>query len=438
MSEKNKTSEVQTFENEQVKVQLEKHPGCQVVMHIEVVPLAAEAAYDKAIKAVNREVSLPGFRKGKAPAQMILQRYASHVDQEWREILVQTAFKEGVTISQTYPLTQEKIKKPELKQVSKEKGALITFAFESSPAIPVIDPKDLTLKKIEKKPITEKEINEALENLRIHHAEWVEISDRPVQENDYIDVDIENADKPGDFICQNTRFEVADKKMGNWMRELVVGKSVDDVVEGMSERSDEMDPDAPFVPTHCKITIKAIKTANLPEINDELAKKMGSQSASELRERVEKSLQQQAEEYIRESLRHQLDTILAGKYPFDIPASLVSSEMKNRIDHVRREMQKTGKSEKEISEQVESMAQSLHEDVVRAFRLFFISRKVADENKISVSQGELVKELMMQLYSQSSPMDTAMDTEEARSKIYVNLLSKKVKDFLIDRASISE
>ncbi len=434
-TKKDTAIESQDLQNDHVKILLEKHPGCQVVIHVDVVPNATEAAYQKAIKAINKEVSLPGFRKGKAPTDIILQRYSSHVDQEWKEILVQTAFKEAVNLSQVYPLSQEMIKKPELKHASKDKGASIIFSFESTPNIPNIDPKDLTLKSVEKKAVTQDDIETAMENLRLHHAEWEEV-EGAIEEGHYIDVDIENADKPGDFICQNTRFEVADKKMGDWMRKLVVGKHVNETVEGMSERSEEMDQAAPFVPTHCKITINSIKSAKLPSIDDALAKKVGAASVSELKERIEKSLELQSEGAIREELRQQLDHILAEKYAFDVPSSLIHSELKNRIDYAKRELHKAGKSDQEIADKIENLRESLEQEVLRAFRLFFISRRVADENQITVSQGELVKELMMQLYSQTSPMDSAMDTEEARSKIYVSLLSKKVKDFLIDRATI--
>lgn len=424
------------FKNDHAHVMVDRQPGCKIKLDITVTPQATQAAYNKAIKAINKEVSLPGFRKGKAPEAMIVKNYASYVDQEWKEILVQTAFKEAMALTKIYPLNEETIQKPQVKKTSQEEGAEIVIEFEASPQLPEISPKELKLSPVERREVTEEEVDESIENIRLHHATWEEVTDRAVQEGDYIDIDIENLDSPGDFLCKDTRFEVVPGKMGNWMRNLVIGKNVNDTAEGMSERSEELDPKAEFKPTHCKITIKAIKKAKLPEVDEELAKKVGVETAEELTEKVLQNLNNQAEEEVKQKLRDQLEETLLERYPFDIPSSLVTREKKNRLDFAKRDLQKAGKSDEEISRHLEEMEKDLDEKVNRAFRMFFIARHIADENKITVTQEELVRELMLQMYTQASPIDTSLDPEEARSKVYINLLSLKVKDFLIDQATI--
>lgn len=438
MSEKDTNTSVKqdTFENDLLKISVNKNPGCRVSMQIHVSPKASEAAYQKSIKSINKEVSLPGFRKGKAPVKMVEDNYGKYVDQEWKDILIKTAFQDALQLTKIYPLSEDSINKPQLKSATRSEGAEITFEFEATPDIPTVNSNELSLKKAELQPVSEKQIEESLENIQLHHAKWDEIEDRAVEVGDYIDVDIEDEQNPGHFICKDTRFEVADGKMGDWMLKLVVGKKVNDTVEGVSERSSEMDPEAEFIPTQCKIIIKSVKNATLPEIDDELAKKIGADSVEDLKEKVTANLSSQAEQDVQNKLRDQLDTVIAERFPFDVPHSLVQREVQNRLDFMKREMRKAEKSEEEISKKIEEVGDQLTEDVKRSFRLFFISRRIADENKISVSQDELVKELMMQMYDPNSPMDTSLDPEEARSKIYVNLLSQKVKDFLIGQASV--
>ncbi len=439
MSEKNTNTSTKqdTFENELLKITVNRDSDCRISMQVSVLPKASEAAYQKAVKSINKEVSLPGFRKGKAPVKMVEDNYGKYIDQEWKDLLVQTAFQDSLKLSKIYPLSEEAIKKPQLKKASRNEETEISFEFEATPDIPTISPEELSLKKIEVQPVTEKQIDESLENIQLHHAKWDDIEDRSVEIGDFIDVDIEDCENIGHFICKDTRFEVADEKMGDWMLKLVIGKKVNDTVEGVSERSKEMDPEAEFIPTKCKITIKTMKSATLPEIDEELAKKVGAESVEDLKEKVSANLASQAEQNVQDNLRDQLDALLAERYPFDVPHSLVQREIQNRLDFMKREMSKAEKSEEDISKKVADVQEQLAEDVKRAFRLFFISRRIADENKISVSQEELVKELMMQMYDQNSPIDTSLDPEEARSKIYVNLLSQKVKDFLIDQASVS-
>lgn len=424
------------YKSDHLTVLVERKPGCRVKFNIDVTPLGSQSAYKKAVQKINKEVSLPGFRKGRAPEAMIVKNYGTYVNQEWKEILVQTAFQEAMKLSHLYPLNQETIQKPQITTGTKDEGASIAIEFECGPEVPEIDPKDLALKKVEKKEVTQQEIEQSIDNIRLHHAEWTEVSDRAVQESDYIDVDIEDMDRPGQFICKDTRFEVAKGKMGDWMRNLVIGKQAGEMAEGVSERSEEMDPNADFKPTRCKITIKTIRTAQLPEVNEELTAKLGASSVEDFNEKVVENLKRQAEEEVQHLLRGQLEEILLEKYPFDIPASLTSREIKNRLEYAKRQLRHIGKTEKEISEQIATIEMEIAAQVEKAFRMFFLARSVADKYDIEVTQNEMVRELMLQMYSQSSPIDSSVDTEEARSKVYINLLTQKVKDHLIGQATI--
>lgn len=438
MSEKQTDSnqDLKSFENEHLSVSVNRSPGCKVRMEIQVTPKASEAAYQKAIKKINKEVSLPGFRKGKAPAKMVEDNYSKYIVQEWQDIMVQAAFQDALQLTSIYPLSRETIEKPELKDATRKSGGKIVIEFESSPEIPSIDPAELKLNKVEKKEVTDENLEDALKNIQLHHATWEDIEDRPVKKGDYIDVDIEDAANPGTFICKDTRFEAEEGKMGAWMLDLVLGKKTGETVEGTSERSDDLDPDTEFTPTECKITIKSIKVPSLPEVDEELAQKIGAESVEDLKAKLSSNLHSQAEEEARHKLRIQVEEHLANNYPFEVPESLVEREIYNRLNYLMQKMKNAGESEEAIKEKIQDETEKVRAEVIKAFRLFFLSRHIADENNISVSQDELVRELMMQMYSQSSPIDSSLDPEEVRSKVYVNLLSQKVKDFLIEQATV--
>src|ERR1700733_3030989 len=227
----------QEYSSDHVRVVAERKPGCRVKLDIQVTPLGAAAAYKKAIKSVNKEVSLPGFRKGKAPDNMVIKNFGKYVDQEWQEVLVQTAFKEALGLVKLYPLNEKSIQRPQIKKASQTDGAQIIIEYESNPEVPDIIPADLRLKRIERKNVSQKEIEDSCLQLRLHHSVWEEITDRPVEENDYAEIDIEDVENPGHYVCQNTLFEVKEGKMGDWMFRLIVGKNLFESVEGLSERS---------------------------------------------------------------------------------------------------------------------------------------------------------------------------------------------------------
>src|SRR5262249_7600353 len=155
---------------------------------------------------------------------------------------------------------------------------------------------DLKLHPVKLQEVTQKHIDETIENIRLHHAEWETISDRPVQEGDFVNLDIDAIEEPGFNICKDTSFEVKEGKMGAWMRKLIIGLNVNESAEGISEKektNTETECEEcvhnleaqDFKPTHCRLTVKTIKKAILPALDEALAKKVGCDSVEQLRER---------------------------------------------------------------------------------------------------------------------------------------------------------
>lgn len=424
----------QELKNDNVTVQIEKKPGCQVHFDVSVAPKASTEAHKKAIKTVNKEVTLPGFRKGKAPEAMILKHYDKYVNDEWKQNLVQTAFSEAVKLASIYPLNDHSVKKPNLKNASLDAESHVTIEFESHPSVSNVDVKGIEIQKAEPKPVTDENVKDFLDELRWHFAEWEEIKDRGVEEDDSTILDIENLDQPGHFICKDTTFNVVKGKMGDWMHTRILGLKAEESFEATSEQGPTEKTETEFVPTRCKVTVKEIKKAKLPEMDDKLAVSLGAESLEDLEKKARQNLERQALETVHESYRKQCEEILLEKYPFDLPASLVKAEMKNRTLIRRHELGKTGKSPAEVTEALDKEQEAIVRDVEKALRTFFLVRKVAEENHIEVAQNELVDGLMKEMYSSQTPIDFSKDANEVRSRVYVRMLTQKVMDFLAENA----
>ena len=97
------------FKNDNVQVIVSRSKGSRVKLEINVSPLATQAAYKQAIKAVGKEISRPGFRKGKAPDNYILQNYKGHVESEWNNILLNTSFQEALDLTKIYPFSKNNL-----------------------------------------------------------------------------------------------------------------------------------------------------------------------------------------------------------------------------------------------------------------------------------------------------------------------------------------
>lgn len=136
-----------SLSNDTTSITLVKSPGCQVHIEATVTALATQAGYEKAFKNVKKEVSIPGFRKGKAPDNVVLQNFASQIDREWRTIVLRTAFNESLQLCKLKPFSDNSVKRAEVKKCSKEEGSLCVFDFESEPEVPDVDPSSLVFEK---------------------------------------------------------------------------------------------------------------------------------------------------------------------------------------------------------------------------------------------------------------------------------------------------
>jgi trigger factor len=433
-------SQPETITLDHQTVHVTRKPGCIVHLDINVDPVAAKAAYTKATKAVSKEVSIPGFRKGKAPESVIIQQFGKHVQREWQDLILNTAFKEFLGKTGLYPFSTDhsSIRRAEVKNASLENGAQVVIEYEAKPVIPPIDPASMVLKAVEREKITAEQVDQTLHQIQLHHAEWHLVTDRPVQDGDFVDLSIEALEEPPRSICKEMRFEVAQGKMGEWMRKLVLGRHVNDVVEGMSEREADLDAAVEFKPTLCRITLHKIRTAALPSLDDALAAKVGVSTLEELRPRIEEDLNRRADGAVKDQMRAQVEEILLSRYPFEVPSSLIEKQRKEVLEARVRRMSQQEVPPEQMAAALQSATSEISGELDRAYRLFFIARKVAEEQGIEVYENEVMQEMMRQLMlpPDQALIDHSTNPEEARSKLYVNVLSQKVLDYLASKATI--
>ena len=430
--------QAQEIKTDNITASVQILPGCLVRADITTSPAAAKAAHSKAIKSINKEISIPGFRKGKAPEKLVEQQFGKHINKEWYDLLLNTSFNELVNKLRLFPFGAEGrgVKKAEVKSASLENGAHLFIEYESYPNIPEIDASTITLRDVKTHEITEADVDNAVHQLQLRFAEWNDVTDRPLKEGDFADLEIVDANDPSNIISDKLRFEVAEGKMGKWMRKLVIGHKVGDVVEGVSEQEETSDVD--FRPTQCRITIKSIKEAKLPEVNEELVKKVGLQSLEEFRPKVRKSLEIRAESDRAAELRAQVEESLLKNYPFDIPASLIDAERKEQLEKRVHQLSKNEVPVENMVEQVKKIEESLEQELQKSYRLYFITQNIARKLGVEVADNEIVQEIFGNYEAYSDGLNTEKGFENARSRAYIDLLSRKVLDSLAKQAKIEE
>lgn len=424
---------MEEFKNDRIVVHVDITPGCLVKISAELSAPAVEDSYQKAIKSVSKEVSLPGFRKGKAPSNLVLKHYTSHIEKEWRDDLLHTSLNEAIQLTGIRPINRNSVRKANLLSYSRNNGAKITCEYETKPKIPFIDLSQIHLHPVEKTAVTPEIIEDAEEQLRLHHATWKQIEERPVKEGDHVVVTVEdigtNPDNPK-LLIEEVGIDVLPGHMGDWMRKLVIGLQPNSSVEGMSENelvpgnhfhhvhSEECGTNCTeetFKPTLCRIKLHSIWHAEKPAFDDALAKKAGVNDVATLRMRIRESLEKEATAFVDRKLWEQLQKILLETYHFDLPNTIVEEELANK--------RKEGLDRTKIQE-----------DVNNSLRITFLLEAYFEQHQIPINNTDMLNEYMSQMYAVPAGqriITPEMDPAERDNRLAWLIMTKKVKAHML-------
>jgi len=412
------------FKNDQLHAVVIRKPACRIEMRIKVAPPLIQSAKREAVKAVGKEVLLPGFRRGRAPDEMILKKFPSEIERETHNKLAEAVFAIARDLTKI-PLLNNNARVTFDLQKMDANGAELLFTFETEPQIPSVDPKRFQPKPYDRPPVGDKEIDEAIRQMQFYFAAWNPVMNRSVQENDYVMIDLDTVE--GDVlqrVFNHVRFEVSKERMAEWMQNLVIGAKVGDRLEGMSE------PDAnateeekrQFTPKKVLITIVKNEKATLPPLDDEFAKKVGARDIAHMRETVSDMLNRQADEKAREALREQVNDFLIGEYPFELPQSLVQTEKEHRFRQLMQIPNFQRDWERMPREEQASYEQRMTLESEHAVRLFYLSRQVVREANIGITHTEVQNEAVATLRAHGAQQQVSLD--QIPKEVYALSLSK--------------
>lgn len=411
---------------------VEHLPNCVARFKVSIDKDEVAALKTRASKAINKEVNVPGFRKGKAPDDLIMKQYGKHVDSEFREIAVRAACKEAMESTKVYPLKQDIGIELEKIQPMDDGKVEVTFRYETYPVVPDVKVEEIKITPVDLKKVTESDIEHTLRQIQLYHGHFHEAHDRPIQEEDFVIVDIDVIDEPPFKAYENSRFQVTDKGMPQWARKLVLGKKMGETVEGMSEK--DKDSPADFVPRKCRVLIRDVQTAHLPELDDDLARKAGAQNVEDLKKNIEAQQTKQHSDERQMALRNQVKEYLKATYSFDLPAS----DLKGIEEDCKRLINRD-KDQFKTPEDLQAYKEKLFENGKEVLKLAYLIPHVGAQLNLKMPNEQDINNRMIQIitqyYFETGEKIPEESFERIRSNIQRELVHERVLDELIRKNS---
>lgn len=435
------TTEQQEFKSDLVRFTVKTKPSSVVEFDIETSPELVKQAYTASVKAVVKQVSVPGFRKGRAPEPLVAKNYSAEVNKKWQEEIALLAIVECQKLSNITPLHRDTRVNFNVTSYNKDEGAKLTLSFEIEPEVPTVDPKSFEAKPVKKPEVNAEKVEETIRQIRFFYADWETITDRPAQEGDLVLLDVEITETtPAKPLFSNTRFEVTDHSMAKWMKALVVGLSTGESIEGVSTPDDNLTAEEKeqFQPKKVRLILKKIEKAALPPLDDAFATKLGVSTVEDLRTQVENLLNFKANAHVQEELRNQSTEFLLTQYPFALPISLIEKETNFRLKQLMHdaEFQKYWQQMSDAERQ--NTVQTIYQQSEKAVRMFYMCRKILADANITISPQDLPApattplEILLQTHSPHQMMN-----EVQQAEAYSRLILEKAEDYIIAHGSTS-
>jgi len=316
-----------------LEVSLERPESWKVALMVRSDSGPVEAEIERLFGVYASAAEVPGFRKGKAPKDLVRARYRKAVESEALEKTIPKVYKEAIEQEGLDPITQA-----EIDNVSFEPGKRLSFraVFEVIPDFKVRDYEGLPVPGAEAPPADE-QTSERLELLRRMSASLAPVS-REARTGDQVVVDYTIMDADGR--------EMPDGRVSNYslplgeigQRELdegLLGSRAGDVKEMMVIFPPEAkDKRVAGKKLPVRMKVKEVKETVLPELNDEFAKDLGTDSLESLQARIGRELAEEAERRTRATQEKEAVDRLIERNPFDPPVSMVDDYLEElRLDN---------------------------------------------------------------------------------------------------------
>ena len=423
-----------------MNTKIEKQPENIVKVDIEIPAKDAIGYYNNAAKKLAQYVNIPGFRKGKAPRNIVEQNIGEErIKHEALEDALPKIFSEVIRENDFDVVAQPYVESYDYKIGEDLK---ITAKMELRPEVKLGKYKDLTVE-VEEYKAPEDSMQKSLDALLSQHATTVVVTDRKTLATDTIVFDFDgysNGDKIEHGDAKNYTLDLANSSFIPGFAEQLVDRPLGEDFEINVKFPDEYhEKKLAGQPATFKCKINEIKTKVLPELNDEFVQKIGPfKTVDELKADIQKYLDTQKEDIDRMNSEKAIFEKVTSEAKVDIQQSMIDREADELVEEYKQKLATQGFTwEQAVEAQgYDNIMKQLKEDAAVRVKNSLVIDKIAKEEKITVSQAEFGEKLteLSRMY-QIDPgtlVKQLSQTPGVFNAISQQALNEKVTKFLSD------
>jgi trigger factor len=429
-----------------MKIEVENVSPVERKVTIEVDPDRVAQELTQAYVGLGRRAKLRGFRPGKAPRKVLERHFRAEVEAEVAEKIVKDTFAEAVRVEDIAVVAPPHVSISE--GVAEGKPLRYTARVEVKPRL---EPKDYRGLTVKRRPpsVTDDEVAAEITKIQDAMAQLVPVEGRfDAQEGDWAVIDHEGTIEGKPFEgsrAEGVTVQVAPGSVTEGNLEALKGKKLGDVVE----------IEEPFPADHrvealrgkltkMKVTLKGLKTRQLPPVDDALAKSVGIEGVETLealRARIKSDLQKREERRAESELRDALVKAALEKNEFEVPPALVERAIDGMIEGAAERFARQGIDIRQLGLDAARMRGDLREQALLQVRGRLLLESIATTEKVEATDEDLQAEITRLAGELGLPLATAqqqMRSAQAREALKTKIREDKALAILSSAATIQE
>mgnify|MGYP003186728130 FL=1 len=425
-----------------MSLQVEKLEHNMAKLTIEVPAEELEKALETAYQKNKNKISVPGFRKGKVPRNMIEKMYGPAIFYEdAANELIPDAYEKALDECEEEIVSAPKI---DVTQIEKGKDFIFTAEVAVKPEVTLgkykgikVDEADLA--------VTEEEINAQIEKERENSARTISVEDRPVKDGDITTLDFEG-------FVDGVAFEggkgtdypltIGSGSFIPGFEEQLIGAELNKEVEvNVTFPEDYHAKDLAGKPATFKCKIKDIKEKELPELDDEFASEVSAfDTMAEYKEDVKKSLEMKKADAAKIAKEEAVINAVIEDAKMDIPDAMVETEQRQIIEEFSQRMRMQGLTMEQYMQFTGMTPQALMDQTkpqaLKRIQSRLVLEAVAKAEDLKASEEDYAAEIkdMSEKYQMEEDKIKEMLGEKGKKQVEEDLAIRKAVDFLVDNA----
>lgn len=395
------------------------------------IPVAEiQPKIDESLQTLRKEITIPGFRKGKVPLDLIRVRYAQRIEDEVLNDIINDKFKEIMQSEDYHVIGGGMVKSMDWKP---KEALQATVEFQIAPKVVLKQVDNLKVVR-EVQDLKDEDVKNTIERLREQHAVIKPVEDGAKQGH-FILADFQELDAGGTPLIGkkllDRYFKLGSGIFGDKFDQKLAGAKVGD--ERSVEVNFEAKPGDPQIEFY-RVKVKKVEEQILPALDDEFAKSIGEyENVETLKDAIKKQLENELNRRSEDKLHQRLVDELIKNNPFDLPPLMVDNYLQTWFEDVKKE------SKRDLNEQ--ELKQRNRPFAIRSIKWHMLKDELIKQENLKVEDSD-VDETLNELAENANVSVTEIKkyyrNKQQKDELVHQIEEKRIFERLLKTATIEE